>query len=444
MAQLERIKHFCSRALRNLSDLARALCYPVCMSTRYVTVDRDTPMLLPPDLHDWVSDNHLVKFIVEAVSATDTCSAVVNHRGTGSRQYPPEMMLGLLIYCYATGLFSSRKVERATYDSVAVRYVCANTHPDHDTIAKFRRENGDLVRRCFVQVLELAKEMGVLKVGTISLDGTKIHASAAKRKTLTDEQLVRELERLESEVRDRLDAAEASDTDTEADGLQLPDSLGSHQERRRRLNEAREALAQRPITRSNKPPVVNTTDPDSGLMPTRKGPFIQGYNAQATSTSPDGGGLIVEAHVSCATHDRQELAPAVDQLPAEIGTPDVIVADKGYDNSKQITAVEERTGITVLCPPQEPPHRPSTKPTRYRLDHPRRHAEVHRTIMRERMAREENRARYRQRNISEANFALIKQHMGFTRFQLRGHEKVSTEWMLVCLAANCRKLSGLN
>ena len=398
-------------------------------------------MLLPADLHEWVSDNHLVKFVVEAVSITDTGCAVVNHRGTGSQQYPPTMMLELLIYCYATGLFSSRKIERATYDSVAARYVCANTHPDHDTIAKFRRENGELIRDCFVQVLELAKEMGILKIGTISLDGTKIQASAAKRRTLTEEQVIQELERLEREVRERLAAAEASDTAAEPDGQQLPDALGSLQKRRRRLHEAREALAKRPRARGKKAAVINTTDPDSGLMPTRKGPFVQGYNAQATSTSSDGGGLIIQAHVSKAVNDRKELAVAVEQLPADMGTPEVIVADTGYDNSGQIETVEQRTGAVVLCPPQEPPPNPLAKPSRYRQDHPRRIREVRRALMRERLADDTYRVRYRQRNISEANFALIKHNMGFTRFHLRGYEKVGIEWLLVCLAANCRKLS---
>jgi transposase len=407
-------------------------------------------MLLPPDLHEWVTDNHLVKFVVEAVAATDKKDASLNQRGTGSEQYPPEMMLGLLIYCYATGLFSSRKIERASYDSVAVRYVCANTHPDHDTIAKFRRENGALIRRCFVQVLELAREMGVLKVGTISLDGTKIKASAAKRKTMTEEQLAVELERIEREVQDRLAAAETSDVEPEADGLQLPDALGSLKARRQRLAEARERLAERRVAgdgkrSSGRTPVINTTDQDSGLMPTRQGPFIQGYNAQAVSTTPEGGGLIVGTHVSQASNDRQELAVAIEELAPELGLPEIILADSGYDNSKQIAEIEKQTGAMVLCPPQEPPARLTVaKPTRYRQEHPRRHAEVRRTIMRERLASPDNKARYQQRNMSEANFALIKQGLGFTRFQLRGHEKVNVEWALVCLAANCRKLSRLN
>ena len=154
------------------------------MSTKYVNVDRQTPMLLPPDVREWVADNELAHFVLEAVEATNLAGARVNVRGTGDAQYPPGLMLALLIYNYATGTFSSRAMERAGYDRMAVRYLCANHHPDHDTIAKFRRENGLLVRAAFVRVLELAREVGLLKLGTVSVDGTKIAAAAAKRRSL--------------------------------------------------------------------------------------------------------------------------------------------------------------------------------------------------------------------------------------------------------------------
>src|ERR1700733_666454 len=143
------------------------------MSNRYVSVDRNTPLLMPPDLREWVRDDDLVHFLVDALPLLDLSCAVVNQRGTGSEQYPPGMMLGLLVYCYANGIFSSRRIERATYQQVSVRYLCADTHPDHDTIAKFRRENGALLRQAFVELLQLAQRSGLLQLGTLVLDGTK-------------------------------------------------------------------------------------------------------------------------------------------------------------------------------------------------------------------------------------------------------------------------------
>ena len=152
------------------------------MAARFVTIDHDTPLLLPPDLRDWVPENHLVHFVMDAVGLLNLGSAQTNQRGTGSAQYPPSMMLGLLIYCYCSGTFSSRKIESLTHDSVPVRFLCADTHPDHDSICKFRRENKELLESAFHQVLECAARAKILKVGdiTVSVDGTKILANASK------------------------------------------------------------------------------------------------------------------------------------------------------------------------------------------------------------------------------------------------------------------------
>src|SRR5215210_2379085 len=151
------------------------------MPTRLVNVDRQTPMLLPPDLRDWVADNELARLIIDAVEMCDMRGARLNERGSGSEQYPPSMMVAALIYCYATRLFSSRQIERATYESVAVRYLCANYHPDHDTIATFRRQNTELFGRCFAQVLLMAGQAGVLRIGTISLDGTRLAGAGSSK-----------------------------------------------------------------------------------------------------------------------------------------------------------------------------------------------------------------------------------------------------------------------
>ena len=157
------------------------------MAARFVTVDHDTRLLLPPDIREWVPAGHLVHFVMDAVEELDMSEAKVNERGTGDEQYPPGMMLGLLIYCYASGMFSSRVIERMSYENVAVRLLCADTHPDHDTICTFRRRNAELLHRAFAQVLELAARCGVLKVGgvTVAIDGTKILANASKHSAVS-------------------------------------------------------------------------------------------------------------------------------------------------------------------------------------------------------------------------------------------------------------------
>jgi transposase len=256
------------------------------MGTKYVNVDRATPMLLPPDVREWVADNEVAHFVLEAVEATDLGPARDNVRGTGDAQYRPGLMLALLISSYATGTFSSGAMERASYDSVAVRYLCANHHPDHDTIAKFRRENGPLLRAAFVRVLELAREVGLLKLGTVSVDGTKIGAAAAKRRSLRREQLRVELARLEQEVDELLARAEATEREKEGG-----DNVSA-----------------------------NTSDPDSTITPTAQGPFIQGYNAQA-AVSAEGPTLIVAAPVVAAVNDREQLQPPVAAIAAEVGRP---------------------------------------------------------------------------------------------------------------------------
>lgn len=196
------------------------------MSTRLVNIDRNTPMLLPPDLRDWVREDDLVHFVIDALTVLDVSAARLNQRGTGDEQYPPSMMLGLLIYCYAQGIFSSRQIERASHQNVSVRYLTGNTHPDHDTVAKFRRENAALIRSAFVQLLRLAQASGLLGLGAVALDGTKIGAAATKRRNMTYEQLQAQIGELNAKVEGFLERAEAAD---QSDGVseQLPTELAN-------------------------------------------------------------------------------------------------------------------------------------------------------------------------------------------------------------------------
>ena len=148
-------------------------------------IDRQTGFLLPPSVDEWLPEKHLARFVVEVIDGLDLSVMRGSYRGSGSASYPPSLLLGILVYGYATGVFSSRKLERASYDSVAFRFIAANQHPDHDTIAAFRRRFLQEIEGLFVQVLAVAREMGVLKMGTVALDGTKIHANASRHSALS-------------------------------------------------------------------------------------------------------------------------------------------------------------------------------------------------------------------------------------------------------------------
>jgi transposase len=187
-------------------------------------IDHHTLRLLPPDLRDWVPDDHLVHFILEAVGLLDLRAARVNHRGTGSEQYPPGMMPGLLIYCYATGTFSSRRIERLTHENVAVRHLCADRHPDHDSICTLGRENRALLESSFEQVLEVAARVRVLRVGevTLALDGTKILASASKHSAVSHGHALKQRVLLEEQIAELLARADAADSAPLEDGLTVP------------------------------------------------------------------------------------------------------------------------------------------------------------------------------------------------------------------------------
>jgi transposase len=210
------------------------------MSARLVNVDRQTPLFLPPDLRDWVSPRDPVHFLIDSLPLLDFSSAVVNERGCGSAQYPPGMMAALLIYCYAHGIFSSRQIERATHQNVAVRYLTSDLHPDHDTIAKFRRENGALLKSLFVQILRLAQASELVKLGVIAIDGTKLKGAAAKRHTHTQAELEAQLRALDLRIGELLQQAEQADQAAEReDPDELPVALAEARARREKLRPRR-------------------------------------------------------------------------------------------------------------------------------------------------------------------------------------------------------------
>lgn len=217
------------------------------MGAKFVNIDRDTPMIFPPDLRDWLPENSMVHFIVDAVEMLDLKDFSINHRGSGSEQYPPSMMLALLIYCYATGRFSSRLIEQATYYDVAVRYICGgDKHPDHDTICSFRLKNRKAFKEAFVKVLMIAEELGHLKkIGGVSIDGTKINANASKHAAVSYKRAGKMIEQLELEIEELTSMAEKADSTPLDDGLTIPDEIKRREDRKSKLNEARKVIEER-------------------------------------------------------------------------------------------------------------------------------------------------------------------------------------------------------
>ncbi|MEI6033227.1 MAG: transposase [Verrucomicrobiae bacterium] len=273
------------------------------MAARFVTVDRETQLLLPPDMRQWVPENHLSQFILDAVDEMDTGAAKVNHRGSGSEQYPPAMLLSLLIYSYTSGVFSSRSIERATYDSVATRVLCADTHPDHDTICAFRRENRELLDKAFSTVLEMAARVGVMKVGnvTVAIDGTKILANASKHAAASYEK-----------------AGEAM----------------REQGKKPRGKEPKE-----PESTPGAKDQVNFTDPESRIMPCGgKTNCEQAYNAQAGVEIESR--MIVTKRVSQAANDKQELVENVRVIDPVIQSVGTVLIDSGFVSEAAVQEVE--------------------------------------------------------------------------------------------------------
>ena len=456
------------------------------MPARFVSIDHDTPMLLPPDLRDWVPEDHLVQFIMEAVGLLDVSTACVNHRGTGSEQYPPGMMLGLLIYCYATGTFSSRRIERLTHENVAVRLLCADRHPDHDSICTFRRENRALLESSFHQVLEVAARIRVLRVGdvTLALDGTKILANASKHSAVSHGHAVKQMVLLEEQIAELLAKADAADSAPLEDGLTVPGEIARRRERLEKLREAtavieararerhREELAafeakqrereekqkatgRKPRGREPKPPQegprakdqYNFTDAESRVMKTGGG-FEQAYNAQAAVEIQSR--LVVSPTVSDAPNDKEELVPTLGCVSPVVESIGAVLIDSGFYSEAAVAAAEQSHNDTpapkIYAATGRQPHGRSVAQLEQRADPPAPGADASaKEIMAHRLVTQAGRKLYAQRKQTiEPVFGIIKATMGFRRFSLRGLAKVRIEWTLVTLAYNLKRLFHMN
>ena len=449
--------------------------------SNFRTIDRATGFLLPPSVDEWLPKKHLARFVVDVIDGMDLRAMSGRYRGSGSASYHPRMLLGILVYGYATGIFSSRKLERATYDSVAFRFIAANDHPDHDTIATFRRRFLKQIEGLFVQVLLLAREMGMLKLGTLGLDGTKIHANASRHSALSYEHAGKIEAQLKAEVAELMAKAEAADKADIPDGMSIPDELARREDRLQKLAEARAKLEARAKERfareqaehaaklavrkartastgkkpSGKPPQpptqgplltdqINLTDEESRIMPVAGGGFEQCYNAQAAVA--EGSLLVVAVDVVQDTNDKQQLEPMlgkIDSLPEELGEAATLLADSGYYSEANVMACEA-ANIEPLIALGRQPHHPSLA-ERFADTPPAPENPTPVEVMAHRLKTPEGRKLYALRKQNpEPVFGIIKSVLGFRQFHLRGLDKVRGEWSLVTMAWNIKRMFTLS
>ena len=450
------------------------------MSDTFRQVDRDTLYLLPPSMDDWLPEGHLARFVVDIVGQLNLTVIKSAYTGRGSKAHHPEMLLALLFYGYATGVFSSRKLEQATYDSVAFRYIAANDHPDHDTIATFRKRFLPQLTPLFVEILLIAQQMGCLKLGKVSLDGTKIKANASRHRALSWKHACKLEAQLKAEVKDLLRQAEEADRSEIPDGLDIPAELARREERLNAIATAKAEIERRAAERhaeeqaeyeeklakrkakeqetgkksrgkQPKPPEsgprdkdqVNLTDNESRIMPVSGGGFDQCYNAQASVDTETM--LIVGQHLSQNTNDKQELTPALESLtalPENLGTVDSLLADAGYFSEANVESCLKEEILPFISAHRDG-HNQSLK-ERFAEPEPLLEGADVVTQMKHRLKTQAGRAIYAKRKCTvEPVFGIIKSVMGFRQFLLRGVESVRGEWNLACMAWNLKRLHTL-
>jgi transposase len=443
-------------------------------------------LLFPPSLHDWLPDGHLARFVVDVVMALDVDAIYASYRekdGRGQPAYAPEMMVRLLLYGYATGVYSSRQIETRTYEDVAFRYLAGDQHPDHATLAEFRKRHLSALASLFTQALLLCAKAGLVKLGHVAIDGSKIKANASKHKAMSYKRMTETEARLEQEIQALLHQAEETDAAEDAQygknrrGDELPDDLSRRESRLQKIREAKQALEdearekaehQRAETekklaerdeeakrtgkkkRGRKPELPdpdkarpadkaqrNFTDPESRILPdgANKGSFVQGYNAQIAVDSASQ--VIVAAEVTQSSTDSKQLLPMLAQIDRLLEQkPEKASADAGYFSEANVTDAAV-TGIDLYIATGRDQHGDPTETTTG--DAPA--GATPREQMRHKLRTEAGRAVYKMRKaIVEPVFGQIKERRGFRRFSLRGKQNVGSEWRLVCAVSNLLKL----
>lgn len=434
--------------------------------TEMITAERDQMLMMPPSIRDWLPEGHLAVFVADIVERLDLSALEAEYRGCGKRAFSPSLLLSLLFYGYATGTFSSRRIEQATYDSVAFRYLAGDTHPDHDTIATFRRRFIKELKKLFVQILLIAREMGCAKVGTVAIDGTKVHANASKHKAMSWQYALRLEKQLRKEIEQLMRKAEAADSAQTDREMDIPEEIRLRQQRLAKIEQAKQALEQRAAERAEqgrklreerqrrreerqrrkggKPGKTggpepkdqhNFTDGESRIMPS-KGGFEQCYNAQAAVDVEDM--LIVGTSLSNSTTDTQSLTTTLDAVTQNLETPGALLADSGFFSEQNLEGCESRGVLPYIALGRDKHNVPLAKRGRKRAP---RGMSPARKEMWYRLHGELGRELYKVRKSTvEPVFGFIKHVMGFRQFLLRGLQKAGGEWDLVCLSFDIRRL----
>jgi len=454
-------------------------------------------LLLPPDLQDWLPEGHLARFVADVMGELDLSAMFAGYSGDGRGQaaYHPQMMSGLLIYGYCAGIFSSRRIERATFEDVAFRFLSGNQHPDHDTIAAFRERHLVALKGLFLQVLKLCEQAGLVKLGHVALDGTKVKANASKHKAMSYDHMCKREEELAEKITAlmaqaaSIDAAEDQQYGASKSAEQLPAELARAEQRLSKIREAKAALEQAARVAaqekrakveatlaareqheaetgkgvSGPKPIApdpakampdakdqrNFTDPESKIMKdgATKG-FEQAYNAQIVV---DAESQIIVAHdLITQGNDKQQLAPMLAQVEANLGRkPTAASADAGYYADEQLTD-PRLVGIDLHVPPDRQKHNQPPPPDDLPPPPPiggtdeARLPETPKTriaAMRAKLKTAAGYAIYRMRKaIVEPVFGQTKQARGFRRFSFRGKAKTTDEWGLICTTHNLLKL----
>jgi transposase len=441
-------------------------------------IDRATPFLLPPSVEDWLPKDHLARFVVDIVDQLDLAGLARQYRGAGSAAYHPTVMLGLLIYGYATGVYSSRRIEAATHESIAFRYIAANEQPDHDSLCTFRKRFLKEIEALFVQVLCIARQMKLLKLGTIALDGTKVHANASRHSALSYGHAQKIEAQLQAEVKEMLARAEAADQEPLPEGLSIPEELSRREERLAAIRQAKAQIEARAAERDaqekaeyeakmkareekttrtgrkpgGKPPApprpgvrptdqINLTDADSRIMPATGKGFEQSYNAQAAVDTESM--LVVATDMAQVATDRQQVEPMLEVLaglPEELGSVEHLLADNGYFSAANVARCVEAK-IEPLLAAGRDEHHPHWE---HRFTEPPPLAEAASAVerMKHRLKTRKGRKLYGLRKQTvEPVFGIIKSAMRFRQFLLRGLASVRGEWTLVTMAWNIKRMA---
>ena len=450
------------------------------MSHKFIKIDRSEPIVLPDNLMDWLSDDDLAIFIVDVVEKLDTSTIENSYKHGGSQGYPPKMMLALLFYCYAKGLFSSRKIERATYELIPVLYIASGLHPDHDSINTFRKRFLSELGELFMMLLQIAHDMKIFKLGDIYIDGTKIKANASKHKAMSWKYACALEVQLKEEVETLLKRADTHYSKPNKE-LDIPAEIARREDRLEKISAVKEEIESRAQARYKqekveydakmgereakekargkkfggkkpKEPVegardkdqVNFTDEDSRIMPQAGGGFVQAYNAQA---SVDGKTmLIVTEHVSQKANDKQEVEPALDklaQLPEALGKVERAGLDTGYFSADNVDSLNQHTIAPFIASGRQSHNQRLEARLADEPKAPEKPTPVE--AMQYQMKTKQGKEFYAKRKSTvEPVFGIIKEIMGFRHFMLRGIEAVEGEWTLICLAYNLKRLCVLN